>query len=165
MLFGIDRQKDVFEFNQSTFVAEHFKYSRLMSFRFNNIEYAIGEFVKFKGKENIFRIDKLFYNDNFPKPSLVMECTCFELLTNCKNIPKNSCRGDVIESSSGIEMFPFELLGKVEVIGDEAQHASSKKNDRLIFTCHHKLQNNKIENYIPKKVLFCHNYTNITIHM
>ncbi len=127
------------EFRDSPFNKEAFKYSRLISFWKNNVEYCVGDFV-FVKNNRVRRIDRLYYQqipvrNITPEkcmPPLVIVCSVFKCQDD--DYPRNNLvpvlrADDILEMHGDIEeILLTDVVGPCTVASIDDPEAKTVAN-------------------------------------
>ena len=158
-LFGRANSDAVYEFNESPFNREHFKYSRLLSFEHNNEEFKVGDFICVKKKEDkVFQILAIGYQKNDKlHPDLCFSASEFtraaSFYTYHRRYKKPSRIGvnEYIQEEGKIILKPKHIERSTTIFP-----YTGKQNDSEMGNfCRYSVREGILVNYKPIHVRFC----------
>jgi hypothetical protein len=164
-VYGSNNQNEVKEFSSTPFVSESKKYSNLMSFVRESIEYKLGDFLQTKD-DKVYRIDSLFYQQKSVEEMKVAKNLFPELRINAhefrpvswfnSNYPSFELKEherELIEMPSLVSVLsPSEIKYKVSVL--QHNQWANCALPQMAFFCRHKYLDNALSSWVPIKESF-----------
>jgi hypothetical protein len=152
-LFGGVPKDKVFEFRDSPFNREHLKYSRLMSFFHDDIEYVVGDYVEVNDGF-VCQISNLRYDraeSLHPTLTVVgkkLVAAAVFSRQHRNELPHDVAIDEVIFTPDKFVFSPQQILHKINVISD-ANHVMNE------VVCRYEWHNGAIIPYKPLATLMC----------
>ena len=158
-LFGKNESEKVFEFSESPFNSEHLKYSRVMSFIYNNEEHKVGDFIIAKTNDDvIYQIKAIGYKkmENFHPElwftaSVFMHACSFYKDHSYVEITSAPTSNEFIKTTENTMLQPKHIKKRVDLY----PYLSDKEINEDISYCRYEFCDSRLREYKPLQPRFC----------